>query len=242
LLNSIEAVTISASISDTFYYLYIMAQQILIIGLGQFGMSLARTLSEKGAEVMAVDTKPNLVEEASGFVTEAIAMDVTDEAQLVKIQPQKRDVAVCAIGDESRESSIICTALLKQMGVPHIISRASDRLHWRILQLVGANQIINPEEEFGKRFANRLLYRNHIADTHIGEDLQLTEILVQSWMVGKNLIELSLPKQYSVMVVGIRKAGKQKLVPPSPQIPLEATDTIVIASNESAIQKLLKKA
>ena len=219
-----------------------MAQQILIIGLGQFGMSLARALSEKGVEVLAVDVKPNLVEEASTFVTEAIVMDVTDEVQLVKIQPKNRDVAVCAIGDESRESSIIVTALLKQLGVPHIISRASDRLHRRILQLVGANQIINPEEEFGKRYANRLLYRDRIADTHLGEDLQLTEILVQSWMVGKNLIELALPKQFSVMVVGVRKKGSQKLLPPSPETPLDADDTIVIASSESAIQKLMKKA
>ncbi len=219
-----------------------MAQQVLIIGLGQFGMSLARTLSEKGTEVLAVDTKHHLVEEAAGFVTEAIAMDVTDEIQLAKIQPQNRDVAVCAIGDDSRESSIICTALLKQMGVKHIISRASDRLHRRILQLVGANQIINPEEEFGRRFANRLLYRNHIADTHISEDLQLTELLVQPWMVGKNLIELSLPKQFGVMVVGVRKAGAEKLVSPTAQTTLDAQDTIVIASNESAIQKLMKKA
>ncbi len=218
-----------------------MTQQILIIGLGQFGMSLARTLSEKGAEVLAVDTKPNLVEEASAFVAEAIVMDVTDEVQLAKIQPQNRDVAVCAIGDESRESSIICTALLKQLGVKHIISRASDRLHRRILQLVGANQIINPEEEFGKRYANRLLYRDRIADTSIGEDLQLTEILVQSWMVGKNLIELSLPKQFSAMVVGVRKGDSQKLTAPSPQTVLGALDTIVIASSEAAIQKLMKR-
>jgi len=219
-----------------------MAQQILIIGLGQFGMSLARALTEKGVEVLAVDVKPNLVEEASAFVTEAIVMDVTDEVQLAKIQPKNRDVAVCAIGDESRESSIIVTALLKQLGVPYIISRASDPLHRRILQLVGANQIINPEEEFGKRYANRLLYRDRIADTHLGEDLQLTEILVQPWMVGKNLIELALPKQFSVMVVGVRKKGSQKLLQPSPETPLEADDTIVIASSEASIQKLMKKA
>jgi trk system potassium uptake protein TrkA len=218
-----------------------MAQQILIIGLGQFGMSLARALSEKAVEVLAVDTKASLVEEASAFVTEAIRMDVTDEVQLSKIQPQKRDVAVCAIGDESRESSILCTALLKQLGVKHIISRASDQLHRRILQAVGANQIINPEEEFGRRYANRLLYRDHIADTHLGEDLQLTEILVQPWMVGKNLIELSLPKQFSVMVVGVRKVGSHKILRPSPESPLSADDTIVIASSESAIQKLIKK-
>ena len=218
-----------------------MPQQVLIIGLGQFGMSLARTLSEKGAEVLAVDNKRNLVDEASSFVTEAVAMDVTDEAQLLSIKPQQRDVAVCAIGDESRESSIICTALLKQMGTPLIVARASDQLHRRILQLVGAHQIINPEEEFGKRFANRLLYRHLIAETRIGDDLQITEIRVQPWMVGKNLLELALPKRFSIMVVAVRRGDSKKIVQPSPEERLREDDVMVIVSNEASIQKFMKE-
>jgi trk system potassium uptake protein len=218
-----------------------MPQQILIIGLGQFGMSLARTLSEKGAEVLAVDNKRNLVEEASGFVTEAVALDVTDESQLLRIKPQERDVAVCAIGDESRESSIICTALLKQIGVKYIISRASDKLHQRILHLVGAHQIINPEEEFGKRFANRLLYRHIIAETRIGDDLQITEICIQPWMIGKNLVELSLPKRFSIMVVAIRRGSTKKIIQPSPEERIQEGDIMVIVSNEAAIQKFMKE-
>ena len=127
-----------------------MAEQILIIGLGQFGMSLAHTLSEKNVEVLAVDIKKHLVEEAATFVTEAIAMDATDEMELAKLEPAKRDSAVCAIGDDSKEASIICTAMLRQMGTPLVIARANDKMHRRILQLVGAHQIINPEQEFGK--------------------------------------------------------------------------------------------
>jgi trk system potassium uptake protein TrkA len=121
------------------------------------------------------------------------------------LEPGKRDAAVCAIGDDSKEASIICTALLRQMGSRVVIARANDKLHQRILQLVGAHQIINPEQEFGKRFANRLLYRNVIADTNIGEDLYLTEICTQPSMVGKTLIELALPKKFGIMVVGIRR-------------------------------------
>ena len=142
-----------------------MAQQILIIGLGQFGMSLARTLSEKGAEVLAVDSRKDLVEEASAFVAEALVVNAADENELARLGPEKRDAVVCAIGDDSKESSIICTALLRQMGAPFVVSRANDKLHQRILHLVGAHQIINPEQEFGQRFANRLLYRHVIAQT-----------------------------------------------------------------------------
>jgi trk system potassium uptake protein len=217
-----------------------MSQQILIIGLGQFGMSLSRTLSEKGAEVLAVDIKKNLVEEAATFVTEAVVIEATDEAELARLEPGKRDVTVCAIGDDSKEASIICTALLRQMGSPVVIARANDKMHQRILQLVGAHQIINPEQEFGKRFANRLLYRNVIADTNLGEDLHLTEICTQPSMVGKTLIELALPKKFGVMVVGIRKNAKGKVVQPSPSEPLNADDNLIIVSNETAIPKLIK--
>jgi len=217
-----------------------MAQQILIIGLGQFGMSLARTLSEKGAEVLAVDVKKSLVEEAATFVTEAVVANAADETELARLEPGRRDSAVCAIGDDSREASIICTALLRQMGVPVIISRANDVVHQRILQLVGAHQIVNPEQEFGKRFANRLLYKNVITDTNIGESLHLTEILVQPTMIGKTLIDLALPKRFGVVVVGIRRGIEGKIHQPSPASPLLADDHLIIVSRESAIAELIK--
>ena len=217
-----------------------MTQQILIIGLGQFGMALARTLSEKNAEVLAVDVKRNLVDEASAFVTEAIVLDATDEAELARLEPGRRDSVVCAIGDDSREASIICTALLRQMGAPLVIARANDKMHQRILQLVGAHQIINPEQEFGKRFANRLLYRDVIVDTSLGDDLVLTEISVQPSMVGKNLIELALPKRFAVVVVGVRRGSPAKIMPPTPAEPLQQNDNLIIVSHEAAIPQLVK--
>lgn len=218
-----------------------MSQQILIIGLGHFGMSLARTLSEKGAEVLAVDIRKNLVGEAATFVTEAIVIDATDETELARLEPGKRDVAVCAIGDDSKEASIICTALLRQMGSQAVIARANDKLHQRILQLVGAHQIINPEQEFGKRFANRLLYRNVIADATIGDDLYLTEICTQPSMVGKTLIDLALPKKFGIMVVGIRSGTEGKIIQPSPDKALKAEDNLILVSSENAIPKLIEE-
>lgn len=217
-----------------------MAQQILIVGLGRFGMSLARTLSEKGAEVLAVDPNKNLVEDASTFVTEALVMDATDENELASLQPQKRDCAVCAIGDDSKEASIICTALLRQMGTPFVIARANDKMHQRILQLVGAHQIVNPEQEYGRRFATRLLYRHVIVDTPLGGDLHLAEISVQPGMVGKSLKELALPKRFGVMVAAIRRGNPSRILQPSPDDPLQPGDNLVIVSSENAIPKLIE--
>lgn len=217
-----------------------MAQQILIIGLGHFGMSLARTLTLKGAEVLASDIRPHLVEEASEFVTEALVLDAAEEDQLARLSPGNRDAAVCAIGDESREASIICTALLRQMGCPHIIARGNERMHRRILQLVGAHQIINPEEEFGRRFATRLLYRNVIVDTVSGDELQMSEVNIRENMIGRTLIELELPKRFGIMVAGIRRGNMNTLIQPRPDEPLKAGDVLVIVSSEAAIEALAK--
>lgn len=85
-------------------------------------------------------------------------------------------------------------------GRPLVVARANDKMHQRILQLVGAHQVVNPEQEFGKRFANRLLYHDVIADTNLGDDLMLTEIRIRPAMVGKNLIELELPRRFGVIV------------------------------------------
>ena len=126
------------------------------------------------------------------------------------------------------------------MGAPLIIARANDQTHYRILQLVGAHQIVNPENEFGKRFANRLLFRNIIADTPIGDDLQLTEICVQPSMIGKTLVAMELPRRYGILVAGIRRGTTGKIILPIPSEPLLAGDKLLIVSSENAISSLIK--
>ena len=108
-----------------------MTKQIMIIGLGQFGMALAQALSERGVEVLAVDVLREKVDIASEFVTHAVAVDATDETALAKLIPAERDSVICAMGASSKESAIICTALLRQMGCKHIVSRASSATYRR---------------------------------------------------------------------------------------------------------------
>ncbi|MBC7172273.1 MAG: TrkA family potassium uptake protein, partial [Polyangiaceae bacterium] len=128
-----------------------MARQAIVIGLGQFGMAVARALSERRVEVLAIDLSEDRVRAVAPFVAEAAAFDATNEEALARTSPERRDLCVCAIGDESRESSIICTAMLRQMGAPRIVARANDPMHERILGLVGAHRVVNPEREYGQR-------------------------------------------------------------------------------------------
>ena len=213
-----------------------MSTQVLIIGLGQFGMSLARTLSEKGAEVIAADSDKELVEEAASFLDDAICLDATDETAMARLCPKERDVVICAI--VAREPSILTTAILKQMGCENIIARATDKIHERILKAVGAKNVINPDAEYGKKFAYKILFQNIIND-ETSENIQLLEINVQPFMEGKNLIELALPNKYGIIVAAIKKGNK--LTRPFPNEILDTKDKLLLVCTEDAIAKMIEE-
>ncbi len=213
-----------------------MSTQVLIIGLGQFGMSLARTLSEKGAEVIAADNDKEIIEEAASFLDDAICLDATDETAVAKLCPKERDVVICAIG--AREPSILTTAILRQMGCENVIARATDKIHERILKAVGAKSVINPDAEYGRKFAYKILFQNIIND-ETSENIQLLEINVQPFMEGKNLIELALPNKYGIIVAAIKKGNK--LTRPFPNEVLNTKDKLLLVCTEDAIAKMIEE-
>lgn len=220
-----------------------MKKQVMVIGLGQFGLSLARSLAAREVDVLAVDTDPQAVQEAAGFCAEALAFDATEEGSLARTAPARRDVCVCAMGGESRESAIIVTALLRQMGAPRVVARATDELMERILRLVGAHEVVNPERAFGERLANRMLHEGLVDQVPLGEDLVITELHPPRAIVGRTLVELSLPKRFGVTVVGTRRMidGKGHLQMPDPRDPIREDDIIVIVAPTAAVQQLMEK-
>lgn len=195
-----------------------MKEQVLIIGLGQFGMSLAKTLCEKGFQVIAVDMDQKLVNEASNFATDAICLNAIDEISLSKLSPKDRDIIICAIG--AKEPSILTVALLKQMGCENIIARSSETIHARILKAIGAKHIINPEHEYGKKLANKILLRSMFFNTSC--ELNLLEIPVKSYIFGKNFIEFNLPDNLKV-------------------IPNEEDNKIIITGSKEDIEKMIEE-
>lgn len=209
-------------------------EQILIIGLGQFGMALTKTLYDKGYEVIAVDTDKKLVNEASNYATDAICIDAIDEISLSKLSPKNRDLIICSIG--SREPSILTVALLKQMGCENIIARASEPIHARILKAIGAKRIINPEYEYGKKFANKIQFKSIFLD-NAADEIELIEISVQPFMVDKTLIELQLPDKFNVIVTGIMKDNNYTR--PIPNEKLSADERLLVSGKSEDIEKML---
>lgn len=218
-----------------------MSKQAIVVGLGQFGSALSRSLTARGVEVLAIDTREDLVRAVAPDVSEALSMDATDEPSLASLAPARRDLCVVAIGEESRESSIICTALLRQMGAPRVIVRAMDSIHERILRLVGAHDVVNPEREFGERLASRIMFERVVGELPLGNDLLLTEMSLPAAFAGHTLSELGLPRRFGVTVLLIRRAGKSPIVMPEPEERLQPEDIIVVVSREGSVQKLVER-
>ena len=218
-----------------------MAKQAIIIGLGQFGMSVARALTERGMEVLAVDKQEDKIRTAAAFVTQVLAFDAMDSEALAQTAPDRRDVSLCAIGDESREASIICTALLRQMGAPRVIARANSDVQARILHLVGAHEVVNPEREYGERFANRVLHTQIVGELPLGDNLLVTELLPPASLVGQSLRELRLESRHGVTVVALRRVGVPAVLTADAAGPLRADDILVLISPRGVIAKFLER-
>jgi trk system potassium uptake protein TrkA len=219
-----------------------MSKQILVVGLGQFGLGLIRALSQSDTEIIAVDSDKKQVEIASSWVSKAVCFDATDEEALAQLHPEKRDVCICATGDQSKEISIICTALFKQFGAKRIIARANDDLHARILKLVGADEIVNLEWDFGERFAPRILSENVLGEMLLGSDLLISEIKTTENLWDRTLADLKLQTKYGITIIAVRDKETGKINNVSPDYTIKKGDLMVTAAKKGSVQKLLDEA
>ncbi len=179
-------------------------ERFAIIGLGRFGYRLATLLAEAGAEVIAVDRRRDIIEQVRDKVTLAVCLDSTDENALKAQGIDKADVAVVGIG-AAFEDSALTTVLLKQIGVPRVISRATTGVRAQILTRIGADDIVNPERESADRWRNRLLAPSIMERIELAEGYSVTQIAAPQSFFGKSLQELDIRKKHQVNVVAIRR-------------------------------------
>ncbi len=218
-----------------------MARQIIVIGLGQFGLGLVRALSQTDAEIIAVDMDEKRVNLASSWVSKSICFDATNEESISQLRPEIRDVCICATGDQSKEVGIICTALLKQLGAKRIIARANDELHARILKLVGAHEVVNPEWDFGARYAPRVLSENVLGEMVLDSNLVISEIVAPRFVCGKTLSDLDLRKNYGITVIALKSSDTGLVKQAGPADIIGKGDILISASSREAVNKLVEK-
>ncbi len=194
----------------------------LVVGLGRFGRSVAKTLYKNGKTVLALDRDEELVQQAIEYqiVDEAIILDVTDEKSLKKIVNDNFDTAIVCIGSDM-QSSILVTLLLKEIGVEKIICKAANRIQGKVLEKVGATQVVYPEETMAEKIAMKVLHPDITEHFKFSEEYGMFEFEVPKQFIGKNLVELNLRKKYDMNVVGIRNSGEESIMNPNPSTIIE---------------------
>jgi trk system potassium uptake protein TrkA len=183
-----------------------MKKSIAVLGLGKYGMSLAQTLYDLGEDVLVVDKNENLIRDISPKVTSAVCANLDNEDEVLALGLQNYDIVITCMGG-NLSASILCVSIAKEKGVPLVIAKASTDRMKKILDRVGVDKIICPEEEGGVRSA-RILTSQYIHDyIEIDENLCMIELQPKKAWIGKNLIELNLRQKYNMNVAGIKSMG-----------------------------------
>ncbi|MFC7343817.1 potassium channel family protein [Saccharopolyspora griseoalba] len=179
------------------------ANQIVVIGLGRFGSSLAGELVRRGSEVLAIDSRPNVVQRHADEITHTAVADTTDRESLKQLGVHQFHRAVVAIGTDL-EASILTTSLLADFEIGNIWAKATSRQHGRILQRVGAHHVVLPEHEMGERVAH-LVFGRMLDYIELAEHYALIKTHAPAEAHGRTLGDLKLRSKYGVTVVGIKR-------------------------------------
>ena len=208
-----------------------------VFGLGRYGLSVAKELARSGAEVIAVDTDRNLVNEAVDFVSVCKCADVTDPDVIKQLGIANIDVVIIAMAD-SLEAGVMATTLCKEAGVPTVIAKCGNEMHQKILSRVGADKTVFPESESGTRLAKNLLSSGFVDIMELSKGVSVIELDVKPEWVGKSLVELKLRKKYSVNVVAV-KEGDNITTLIDPEKPLNANSELIVIVDTDKINKLI---
>jgi trk system potassium uptake protein TrkA len=211
-------------------------KQFAVIGLGRFGTSVALTLKKMGYEVLAIDNNEERVQEFSNEVTHVVQADTTDEDTLIALGIRNFDVVVVAIGEDV-QSNILTTLQLKELGVPYIVTKASSKLHGKMLEKLGADRVVYPERDMGQRVAHNLVSSTIMDYIELSPQLNIMEVSVPQALVGKTLVETDLRAKYDINVVAIKR-GDTIIVPPLPNEKIRAHDILVVVGSIKGIQSV----
>jgi len=225
------------------------SKQYFIVGLGTFGMALARALTEKKAQILAIDISPEKVDEASSYGINAAVADSTEEKILRKLGVADFDVGVVAIG-ENLEASILTTLLLKDLGVKHIIVKSMSAHHSRIAGKVGADRVVYPETDMAMRLADALLRPSIIEEIELSKEYNLVEIVLPKNFYNKTLLESRIKENYNLTVIAVRRKEtiisedgstdikEEMIVSPESRMVLQEGDVILVVGRDSDVEKL----
>ena len=207
-----------------------------VIGLGQFGMSVAETLAESDCDVLAIDAREENIQEIADKVTYAVRADVREPEVLRALGVQNVDVAVIAVA-ENMEASIMATMQAKELGVPYVLAKAMNALHGKILEKIGADRVIYPEQSMGLRVARNLMSGGFLDVFELSTEFSMAEFPVPTEWIGKSLQVLQLRESHDINIIAI-KVGDDVEINLDPMKPLEADWHLMAIGKNKVLERL----
>ena len=211
-------------------------KQYLVIGLGRFGTSVAKTLYEAGENILGIDVSEELVQDRinNNILKNAIIGDASDGKILKDIGAENFDVAFVCIGDI--EASVMIALNLKELGIKSIIAKAINKKHGKVLTKIGATEIVYPEEHMGKRIAELTMNTDIIEHLKFTDNFVLVEVKAPSIFWNNSLIKLDVRNKYNINIVGIKKSKGEFLPNPTANVVIEEGDVLVIITDKKTVE------
>ena len=207
-----------------------------VFGLGRYGIAVARELVSNGMEVIAVDADEKIVNAAADELPICKCADITDPDVIRQLGISNVDVVIIAMAN-NLEASVMAVTLCKEIGVKTVIAKCANEMHQKILDRVGADKVVFPENESGIRLARNLLSSGFVDMVSLAKNVSMIELDMRPEWAGKNLIELNLRKKYSINVVALRREDMVS-VDIDPHAPLAKDDKLIVIANTGKLSKL----
>lgn len=216
-----------------------MKKEFVVIGLGRFGGSVCKELYRLGHQVLAIDIKEEKVNAVLTDSTRAVIADASREEVLKLLGVGNFDYAVVAIGD-NMQASIMCTLLLKEMGVENVWVKAQNANHKKVLAKIGADRVIQPEYDMGIRVANQIQSGKLQEYIELSEEYSISELDISKRLANKTLNELNIRAKYGCTILAIKNGDKVN-ISPSAEDKLYEGDMIVVIGKNNDIKRLEEK-
>ncbi len=211
-------------------------KQYIVVGLGRFGRAIAQTLFEAGEEVLGVDMNMELVEDIRDKITHAVQLDAMDRDALEALGVRDFDVAFVTMGSDIRASGTI-TLMLKELGVRRVIAKAHDDFHGRMLEKLGADTVLFPERDMGRRVAHNLVSGNVVDYLELSPNYSIAEVRPMRQWVGRPLKELALRSRMGINIISI-KSGTHVNPMPTPETVIQAEHVLLVVAHEDTLSQL----
>jgi len=209
-----------------------------IIGLGSFGSNVAKTLYERGHEVLAIDKDKEKIDGAKDFTSHAVHTDSMDKKNLEALGVSEMDVVIVSLGHEL-EASVLTVLYLRELGVKRVIAKAQNEDHGKILAAIGATEVVYPEKEMAIRTALRLASPNVLDSLCLISGVSIQEIAPLERFIGRSLKDLDLRNRYGIQVMAVRELVPERTVyVPQADFVIKDSDILIVMGDEKSLEKL----